>query len=311
MNNSNRVHLVVNPLSARGKTAIHWELIRDTMRLHFREFKYIFTEKPRQATQIVRELLKDGFDLIIGVGGDGTLNEIANGFFHNGRGETINSDASLGIIPSGTGSDFVRCLKIPRDFSKSIQKIKNSIATPIDIGKITYLSPDAPEPRYFVNVADFGLGAEVVRRMSATPLNKRSKWVYYSGLLSTLKKYRSPRVCIKTDTGEKFESRFLIGAVANGSVFGGGMIIAPHARPDDGLFDLVLIDDMSRLSIVRRSLSLYTGMIHKHPVTRILRARSIEVHSIDDPVHIEHDGESGGTLPVRFECLPAALNIRM
>ncbi len=131
----NKVHVIVNPFSARGQTEKRWETIKAAIRSHFREFKYVFTEKPRQATDIARELLQQGFDLLIGVGGDGTLNEISNGFFHAQSGQAINGDAAVGIIPSGTGSDFIRFMKVPREFEKSAAHIKNSANKKIDIGK--------------------------------------------------------------------------------------------------------------------------------------------------------------------------------
>ncbi|MBN1196049.1 MAG: diacylglycerol kinase family lipid kinase [Candidatus Aminicenantes bacterium] len=311
MTDASRVHLVVNPFSARGRTAERWETIREAVRQYYREFKYVFTERPLQATEIVRELLRDGFDLIIGVGGDGTLNEIANGFFVENNHCAINGDASLGMIPSGTGSDFIRGLKISRDLKASLQRIKTAVPRRIDAGRIEYLGPDAPPARYFVNVADFGIGAEVVRRLSNGPIRKPGRWTYYSGLLSTIRHYSSPSIRIKTDEGTCVEGRFLIGAVANGSVFGGGMIIAPNARPDDGCFDLVLVDDMTPMAIIRRSPSLYTGTIHKRPEVRVLKARAIEVSAKSETVSLEFDGEPGGTLPARFECLPACLNIRL
>lgn len=306
-----RVHLVVNPISARGRTAQRWEFIREAVKQYYREFKYVFTERPQQATEIVRELLRDGFNLIIGVGGDGTLNEIANGFFAEHNHCAINGEASLSMIPSGTGSDFVRGLKIPRDLRASIQRIKNASPRKIDAGRIQYLSPDAPPPRYFINVADFGIGAEVVRRLTSNPARKPGRWTYYSGLLSTIRHFSSPLIRLRTDRGESLEGRFLIGAVANGSVFGGGMIIAPDARPDDGCFDLVLVDDMPPMKIIRRSVSLYTGNIQKRPEVRILKAQCIEVSAENETVGLEFDGEPGGLLPARFECLPACLNIRL
>ena len=99
----NKVHVIVNPHSARGQTGRRWETIRSALRLHFREFKFSFTEKPRQATEIARELLLDGFDLLIGVGGDGTLNEISSGFFHPQSGQAINKRRRGGHHPLGDG----------------------------------------------------------------------------------------------------------------------------------------------------------------------------------------------------------------
>lgn len=313
----NKVHVIVNPFSARGKTEERWLTIKEIVRHHFKEYKYIFTEKPRQATEIARGLLKDGYDLIIGVGGDGTLNEITNGFFKHDSHQTINEDASLGIIPSGTGSDFIRFLKIPHDFNKSVALIKHAKTNKVDVGKVTFTGPAGKkESKYFINASDFGLGAEVVKKLASIPSGKKGAFSYYKGLLSTIRTYHSKEVKIIIDDQEEIQGRFLIGAVANGSIFGGGMIIAPHARPDDGYFDLVLVRDMKKLEIILKSRHLYTGKIDQQPGVTVKHARNIKVFPVpynpDMPsdVNIEYDGEVGNALPAEFEILEKSLNFR-
>ncbi len=314
-----KVHVIVNPLSARGRTSQRWNAIKELIHHYFTEFKYIFTEQPRQATEIARDLLKDGFDLIIGVGGDGTVNEIANGYFHQDSQQAINGDASLAIIPSGTGSDFVRSQRIPRDFKRSIETIKNSGVKTIDVGKITFNFDSAEAGRssaYFVNVADFGLGAEVSRTCAAVPSRKRGPFSYYLGLLSTIRNYKSKKVKVVIDDSEEISDRFLIGAVANGSIFGGGMIIAPGAEPDDGYFDLVLVEDMGRFEIVTSSRRLYTGTLPEHPKVKVKRVKNIKVYPAepddvpDRTVNIEYDGEIGKSIPAEFEIIEKSVNFR-
>lgn len=307
----NKVHVIVNPFSARGQTERRWETIKEAIRSHFREFKYIFTEKPRQATEIARELLKQGYDLLIGVGGDGTLNEISSGFFSAQSDRVINDDAAVGIIPSGTGSDFIRFMKVPREFEKSAARIKNSPNKKIDIGKITYGNAvGKSKTQYFINVADFGLGAEVIRNISNVNSTRRGAFTYYRGLLSTMMKYSSKEVKLTLDDQQQLQGQYLIGAVANGRIFGGGMIIAPQAEPDDGVFDLVLIESMKKLEILANSRLLYSGAIAKNPKVHILRARNIKVESPDE-VHIEYDGEVGEKLPAEFSIIEKALNFRI
>jgi diacylglycerol kinase (ATP) len=313
----NKVHVIVNPLSARGKTGERWLTIKEIIRHYFKEYKYIFTEKPMQATEIARDSLKDGFDLIIGVGGDGTLNEITNGYFHEDSHQTINGDASLGIIPSGTGSDFIRFLKIPKDFRQCIELIKNSASKKIDVGKITFGQPGDERPKhstYFINVADFGLGAEVIKNLSAVPSGKRSAFSYYKGLLSTIRSYKSKKVKVIIDDNEEISDRFLIGAIANGRIFGGGMKIAPNAEPDDGFFDLVLVEDMNKFEIIKNSSRLYTGTITSHPKVLVKRARNIKVHPLEEnkePVNIEYDGEVGEPIPAEFQVIERSVNFRI
>jgi len=306
-----KVHVIVNPYSARGQTQKRWEKIREAIKSHYRDFKYIFTEKPKQATDIAREVLKDGFDLIIGVGGDGTLNEISNGFFQHDSSEAINGDASLGIVPSGTGSDFIRFMKIPRDFRQSVEAIKNSLKKKIDLGRITFTGLEkGRNVQYFINVADFGLGAEVIRTMADTDSLKRGAFTYYKGLLKTLLSYSSKKVKIQIDDGQTIEGQYLIGAVANGRVFGGGMIIAPDAEPDDGYLDLVLVGDMKKMEIIANTPRLYRGTIAGNPKVKIIKTRRLKVSS-DDQVNIEYDGEVGPRLPATFEVVEKAINFRI
>ncbi|MEI6613271.1 MAG: diacylglycerol kinase family protein [Chrysiogenales bacterium] len=304
-----KVHVIVNPFSARGQTEKKWEMIRLAIKAHFREFKYVFTEKPRQATEIARGLIKDGFDLIIGVGGDGTLNEISSGFFSDYSGKAINQDAALGVIPSGTGSDFIRFMKVPREFEKSAALIKNSKNKKIDVGKITYGGATTKE-QYFINVADFGLGAEVIKRISNVQSTRRGALTYYRGLLATLMNYRSKTVTLTIDGQQQLQGEYLIGAIANGRIFGGGMIIAPEAEADDGFFDLVLVKDMKKLEIISNTRHLYAGTIAKNPKVIILKARNIKVQSQEE-VYTEYDGEMGEKLPAEFSIVEKALNFRI
>ncbi len=306
-----KVHLIINPVSAKGQTKKRWEHIREIIKSSFREFRYIFTERPKQATEITRELLHQGFDFIIGVGGDGTLNEITNGFFKSETTEVINQDASLGMIPSGTGSDFIRFMKVPKDFWKSAGWLKDAPKRKIDLGIITSTKDGGNRERqYFINVADFGLGAEVIKRLSSVPSQQRGKFCYYRGFISTLLQYRSKKYRIIVDERETIEGNFLIGAVANGGIFGGGMIIAPKAQINDGYFDLVLVEEMKKMEVVWNSTRLYSGTLDKHHKVRTLRAKKVRVES-RDIVPIEYDGEEGGLLPAEFAIHEQAINFRL
>lgn len=307
----NKVGVIVNPVSAGGKTAKKWEMIKQVLHYHFSEFKYEFTQRSASASLITSEFLKIGCDLIIGVGGDGTFNEILNGFINKQTSRATNEEAALGIIASGTGSDFARLLKIPRDFTRSVKRIKSTSHRLIDVGKIVYKDGNgAANIQYFLNVADFGLSAEVVKRMQGVPSGKKSGFSYYKGLLSSIKNYHSKNVTVVIDDKERISDRFLIGAVANGRMFGSGMIIAPKAEIDDGLFDLVLVKEMSRLKVVGNSIRLYNGTILNHPRVSLRRAKKVSFQSNED-VPFEFDGEAGGRLPVELEVLPGCLKLRI
>ncbi|HCJ67414.1 MAG TPA: hypothetical protein DHV62_08880 [Elusimicrobia bacterium] len=305
-----KVHIIVNPVSAKGQTEKRWPHIREMIRASFLEFRYIFTERPKQATEITRGLLQQGFDFIIGVGGDGTLNEIANGFFKPGSNEVINEDANLGMISSGTGSDFIRFIKVPRDFRKSVERLKDAPKRKVDLGMITFLGNGInKQQQYFINVADFGLGAEVIKRISSVPSAQRGKLFYYRGFISTLFQYQSKSFRLVIDDRETIEGNFLIGAIANGGIFGGGMIIAPKAQINDGYFDFVLVEEMKKAEVVWNSKRLYLGTLDKHRKVRTLRVKKVRVESQDN-VPIEYDGEEGGILPAEFQIRNQVLNFR-
>ncbi len=305
-----RVCVIVNPMSARGKTARRWPLIQRVIGDHFHEFRHLFTEKPAQAISLTRELLLEGYELIVGVGGDGTLSEIAGGFFSE-NGTVINPQAALGIIPSGTGSDLIRSLHIPRDFRRSVQQIKGKPARELDIGLCRYSGADGGmRSRYFINIADVGLGAEVIHHLDRIPPARRGAFTYYSGLLSCLRNLRSRTLDLTLDSPKRtLNGQFIIAAVANGSVFGGGMRIAPRARPDDGHFDLVLVEAMGAWEILANTPRLYRGGIGSHPKVTTLPARQLSIRS-RELCPLEMDGEAVGFLPAEFSLLPRSVRLR-
>jgi len=153
--------VIVNPESDYGRTGKRWKQIKEALQSFLKEFKYEFTEKPLHATEITRTAIKEGSELIVGVGGDGTMNEIANGFYENKK--IVNPETALGIVPSGSGCDFTKSLNIPPGIKDSLKFISDSPCTRIDIGRVTFQSYSGKqEERLFINVADFGFGGEVV-----------------------------------------------------------------------------------------------------------------------------------------------------
>lgn len=307
----NKVHFIINPTSAGGRTALRWREIKESIKSHFHEYQYIFTDKPLQAKEITRDLIRRGYDLIIGVGGDGTLNEILNGFFCQDSEEILNDQASLGFMASGTGSDFIRPFKIPRDLKNSLASIKNSTHKKIDVGKILYKDKNQQlQSRHFLNVADFGLGAEVVSHLSNISPAKRNSFAYYKALLLVLRKFKSKRIKIRLESFEEIEGKFIIGAVANGKNFGGGMQIAPDAQIDDGYLDLILIKEMGRIEILFNSLRLYAGTILKHPKVSCQKIKEVEFLNNQNQ-YLECDGELIYGDLINIKIITQALNLRI
>jgi len=304
-----KTQVIVNPESAKGQTRKRWSQIRDGIRHFIQDFKYEFTEKPLDAIELARAAIKDGTELVIGVGGDGTMNEIANGFYEDRR--IINPAATLGIVPSGTGCDLTRSLNIPNRLKDAMTVITQARSRAIDVGKVTFRTTGGGQAeRIFLNVADFGVGGEVVARVNQKRLERKTS-SYVRCLISTMIKYKAKRVRVRVDGVEIPRGEYLIGAVANGRIFGKGMKIAPHARLDDGLFDFVYIKGMKFLEFCANGWKLMNGTHLGHPKIFLVQGRKIEAEpEAGDTVLLEFDGEQLGTLPATFEMVPRSLLVK-
>ena len=304
-----KTQVIVNPESNRGRTRKRWGEIREGLRSFIREFKFEFTEKPLHATEITRQAIKDGTELVIGVGGDGTMNEIANGFYEDRR--IINPETSLGVVPSGTGCDLTKSLNIPAGLKDALKVISEAPSVRMDVGKVRFRSnAGGEEERFFLNVADFGLGGEVVRRVNEQRLQRKAS-SYVRCLVTTMVQYRNKRVRIRVDGQNLPEGEYLIGAVANGKIFGKGMKVAPGARLDDGLFDSVLVRGFKFLEFCRHGWKLMNGSHITHPKVTVVRGSKVEAWPEEnEDVLLELDGEQLGRLPATFEIIPRNLLIK-
>jgi YegS/Rv2252/BmrU family lipid kinase len=303
-----KTQVIVNPESAKGMTRRRWGHIREGLRHFISDFRYEFTEKPLHAIEIARSAIRDGTELVIGVGGDGTMNEIANGFYDGAT--LINPGARLGILPSGTGCDLIRSLNIPNHLREALEVITEGPSQPIDVGQVTYRAADGKsQKRYFLNIADFGVGGDVVHKVNTRRLERKAT-SYMRCLVSTMVHYKNKRVRIRVDGRELPRGEYLIGAVANGRVFGKGMKIAPDARLDDGLFDAVLVKGMKFMEFCRSGWRLMNGTHIRHSKVEVFRGRRVEADPEDDePVLLDVDGDQLGTLPAVFEIVPHSLPV--
>jgi diacylglycerol kinase (ATP) len=304
-----KAQVIVNPESNQGRTRKRWTEIREALRHFINEFHYDFTEKPLQATEMTRAAIKGGSEFIIGVGGDGTMNEIANGFYENTK--IINPDTSLGIVPAGTGCDFTRSLNIPPGLKNALRVLTEAPSARIDVGRVEFKAHSGkPMERFFLNIADFGIGGEVVKRVNERRMERKAS-SYVRCLISAMAHYRSKKLSIRVDGRDLPDGEYLIGAVANGKVFGKGMKIAPGASLDDGLFDTVLVKGMKFMEFCRHGWKLINGHHLSHPKIDLVRGKRIEASSpTDETVLLELDGEQLGTLPAVFEIVPGAMLVK-
>jgi YegS/Rv2252/BmrU family lipid kinase len=241
-------------------------------------------------------------------GGDGTLNEAVNGFFTD-DGAAINADAVLGMLPSGTGGDFRRTAGLPSDPKHLAAVIAANHTRTIDIGRIAYDDESTP-PRQFINIADCGVGGEVVARVNRSG-NKaggvRGTAVFLGISVRALMSFGQRSVRITLDGSPlTVETQNVI--IANGNYFGGGMRIAPDADLADGLFDVIILPALGRLRTLTAMPSVYRGTHIRQPGVVVTRARKVRVEPLDDrPLLFDIEGEQIGRAPATLTCIPAAL----
>jgi len=295
--------LIVNPMAGAGRTARKWPHIMARLQSIDLRFDYALTEAPGHARELAKEAVARGYELVVSVGGDGTVNEVVNGLYDTGS----LADILLGIIGTGTGGDYIRSIGIPRAHLEACQRLKNPRSVAVDLGVIEYLSGGETVRRLFVNFAGMGFDAEIVRTTTLKYKALKATASYLAGLLSALLLYKNKAVTLLID-GEASEKKVCTVLLNNGKYGGGGMFAAPGADLSDGLLDVLIIGDLSKRDLLWSLPRLYRGTHLTHPKVTLKKAREIEIRS-DDPVFLQADGELLGGLPARCYVLPSLLNV--
>ena len=295
--------LIVNPAAAAGRTGRRWPAIAELARASGLDFDAVLTVRPGDATEIARKAVRESRPLVVAVGGDGTLNEVVNGFFEGAR--PIATSSTLGLLQIGTGGDTRRTLGIPIEIAAAIRVLTEGYPRLIDTGRATL----GAQVYHFVNIAEAGIGAEVSERV-----NRMSKYLgrttYLLATLSSLAGWRHKPLRVSVDGGIRREFIGQAVVVANCQYYGGGMRIAPRAAPDDGVFDVIVAGPIGKLEAILTARKLYSGTHFEDVGLRhkleLLQGARVEVSS-PDVVLVQLDGEVVGQLPATFEVVPQAL----
>lgn len=298
---------IVNPAARRGTALRRWfDLRAQLCDLGIKPAEHI-TTRAGEATEVTRKAVTQGIGCVVAVGGDGTLSEVVNGYLDE-SGKPVNSDAAIGLLPNGTGSDFCRSLGF-RSPEQALRAIASARTTPIDAIRIDFTAADGTQlSRFGINVASFGLGGDTVdlvnqwRERLPSWIGGRARFV--AAAVRALGRYKNIAITIGFDREKTVTVSSNLIVVANGRFAGGGMMFAPHAQLDDGLLDVVLTDRLSRLGIIMELRRIGRGGHLKNPKVSLSRAREIDI-SAERPVAIDIDGDMSGYTPARLKVIPS------
>lgn len=305
--------IIANPSAGAGSVGKRWPRYNRNIAACFGPAQVRFTQHPQDATQLARLSVYEGFERIVVVGGDGTVNEVVNGLFDETGSRFIGAGVSVAVYPSGTGGDLARSLGLaPRTIAEALQLGSDAL---VDVGRATITGAGGATSgrvrhKHFVNISSFGASGMIVDAVNHTTKQLGGKVSFWLGTLRGMLRYQNQRIRLRID--DKPEEELLINtvAVANGRYFGGAMKIAPQALIDDGLFDVIIIGDISAATFLRYSHRLYSGTHLRLPEIRMVRARTVVATPVGtEPVLIDLDGEQPGALPVRYEILPRLLKM--
>ncbi|NLL89618.1 MAG: diacylglycerol kinase family lipid kinase [Dehalococcoidales bacterium] len=298
-----KTKVIVNPVAGAKTTYRKWPVINELLQSGGMSFEYQYTEGTGHAIELAREATASGYQFVVAVGGDGTVNEVANGILQ----ARDSSEATIGIISTGTGGDFIRTAGITRDYIKASSCLHGAERRMIDVGVVDFTKNNQPSRRYFINSAGVGFDAQAIEAASRLPKIFGGTVPYVLGLLKSVISYRNKllEVCFN----DRCEQRKVLTMVmANGCYFGGGMCIAPNADIYDGVFDVVCVGDVGKIDLLKTFPKIYKGTHITHPLVKIERSSHVEIKSADK-VFIEADGEFLGECPASFRIIPAALSL--
>jgi diacylglycerol kinase (ATP) len=295
--------VIVNPAAGAFTTRHKWPRINRLLKYLGLSFDFEFTEGKGHGIELAKNAAREGYRYLVAVGGDGTVNEVANGILQYGEKE----NATLGIVSTGTGSDLTRSIGISPDYTSACSCLTGRKRILIDAGIVEYRKNGEKLKRFFVNAAGVGFDAAVVDTTEHMSKRFGGTIPYLTAVLRSFLVYRNKMVTINIG-GKTEKSRVLSVIVANGRYLGGGMHIAPEAKLDDNQLDVVVIGNVGRLELLRSLPRVYKGTHLTHPKVRLEKTTAIEIESAEK-ILVHADGELLGEGPAAFSLIPSALSI--
>jgi len=303
-----KLTVIVNPHAGRRRVEREIPELERNLRSKGLDYVLLRTEGPGDATRFAREALEGGGRFVVAAGGDGTVHEVVNGML-DAEGKPVGEDPVLGVVAAGSGSDFVRTFGLPGDATRACNHLTGDNTYPLDVGKITYAAPGGgTETRYFVNVAEAGLGAAVAARADRmSPRLGQAK--YFVGFWLTLPRFKLADVRLRADR-KTYEGPAYMIVVGNGQYYGGGMKVSPRSYPGDGVLDGVVFKGPKSDAFTMIP-KIYRGEHVPHPHIEELRVKGELVVEADRPLPIEADGEVLGNTPATFAVIPHPIKMKL
>ena len=290
--NKEKTIFIVNPVSANGRTSRSWEKLEKDLRKKGYIFDVAYTDRPMHAVDLTRNALEKGFERVIAVGGDGTFNEVINGFYLDGQ--KISKSAALSVLPMGTGGDFSRYLNNKNDINYICHLLEQDDKDACDIVHARFTGWDGnPTERYYLNIFDTGIGSASCYRVNHGSKALGGFFSFLSATLYNLATYKNQYLTVEVNGTEVFQGKSAVTAVTNGKFFGGGVMIAPDAKIDDGLLDIVIIGDLSKGEFLKNYPKAYKGEHLTHPQVQYFQGETVSIQS-EEKLLLELDGESPG-----------------
>lgn len=290
-----KVVVIRNPMGGRGAHSRIWPEVLAKLRTNFSDLDINETAYTGHAQALASEASNLGAELVIAIGGDGTISQVANGIF--------GTNSALGIVPGGTGNDLCRTLEIEQDQLSAVESLISGIATPIDVGRWRSEVTEG----IFVNVAGIGFDAAVARRINFGFKRVRGKAAYLAATLTALARFKPSPLQI-TANGETWQMAPMLLAIANATTYGAGMRIAPRASVVDGLLDLIIVQNLSKLSFIKSFPLVFKGAHLEHPAVDMVKTNRLTLQ-FSEPTPFLADGELITATDLDIELIPRSLRV--
>ena len=297
-------YVIVNPVAGFGKALKKWKALSVLLQQEF-ELEMAFTERDRHAIVLTKEAVEAGHTNILAVGGDGTLHQVVNGMML--QHQKASHEISIAFYSCGTGNDWVRPFAFPKKTKDFVELLRHHKTVFHDVGKVSAYNEKKPCIEYFNNIAGVGFDAYVIQQ---TKNKTTGQFSYLFGMLKSLFSYRCNHLRVIIN-GEKHEAISYLTLAAINKYAGGGMKLAPNAINNDGLFDVILVREMSKWEVVKHTSKLFSGKYLDLKHVSVFRTSFFEIEALENAeyVYCEADGELIGAGPFKFTIIPNALKI--